>query len=108
MAIAGRQRQERRSKQLLFHRMATTMGLLPEPMHASYSSQGYQRQRQLTLGDLLLENRIIFLQGTVYDEMANLIVAQMLYLQFEDPKRDISLRRSTAAPLSRIPDFAPP
>jgi ATP-dependent Clp protease, protease subunit len=27
----------------------------------------------------------------VYDEMANLIVAQMLYLQFEDPKRDISL-----------------
>ena len=39
----------------------------------------------------LLKDRIIFLQGVVQDEMANLIVAQMLYLQFEDPKRDIHL-----------------
>ena len=39
----------------------------------------------------LLKDRIIFLQGVVHDDMANLIVAQMLYLQFEDPKRDISL-----------------
>ena len=39
----------------------------------------------------LLKDRIIFLQGVVQDDMANLIVAQMLYLQFEDPKRDIHL-----------------
>lgn len=39
----------------------------------------------------LLKERIIFLQGQVRDEMANLIVAQMLYLQFEDPKADIHL-----------------
>ena len=39
----------------------------------------------------LLKDRIIFLQGVVKDEMANAIVAQMLYLQFEDPKADIHL-----------------
>ena len=39
----------------------------------------------------LLKDRIIFLQGEVDDDSANLIVAQMLYLQFEDPKADIHL-----------------
>jgi len=39
----------------------------------------------------LLKERIVFLQGQVRDEMANLIVAQLLYLQFEDPKADIHL-----------------
>jgi ATP-dependent Clp protease protease subunit len=39
----------------------------------------------------LLKDRIIFLQGVVKDEMANAIVAQMLYLQFEDAKADIHL-----------------
>ncbi|HEY8505297.1 MAG TPA: ATP-dependent Clp protease proteolytic subunit [Gemmataceae bacterium] len=39
----------------------------------------------------LLKDRIIFLQGVVTDESANLIVAQMLFLQFEDPKADIHL-----------------
>ena len=39
----------------------------------------------------LLKDRIVFLQGVVRDEMANAIVAQMLYPQFEDPKSDIHL-----------------
>ncbi len=39
----------------------------------------------------LLKDRIVFLQGVVQDEMANAIVAQLLYLQFEDPKADIHL-----------------
>jgi ATP-dependent Clp protease protease subunit len=39
----------------------------------------------------LLKDRIVFLQGVVRDEMANAIVAQLLYLQFEDPKADIHL-----------------
>ena len=39
----------------------------------------------------LLKDRIIFLQGVVRDEMANAIVAQMLFLQFEDPKADVHL-----------------
>jgi ATP-dependent Clp protease protease subunit len=39
----------------------------------------------------LLKDRIIFLQGPIDDTSANLIVAQMLYLQFEDGKTDIHL-----------------
>jgi ATP-dependent Clp protease protease subunit len=39
----------------------------------------------------LLKDRIIFMQGPVTDESANLIVAQMLFLQFDDPKQDIHL-----------------
>lgn len=65
------------------------MGLLPEPMQASYSYQGYQRQRQLTLGDLLLENRIIFLQGEIHTGNANEVVMKLLYLQSENRRKDI-------------------
>jgi ATP-dependent Clp protease protease subunit len=39
----------------------------------------------------LLKDRIIFLQGQVDDHMANIIVAQMLFLQFDDPKNDIHI-----------------
>jgi ATP-dependent Clp protease protease subunit len=49
----------------------------------------YQRQRQLTLGDLLLENRIILLQGAIHDGNANEIVMKLLYLQSENRRKDI-------------------
>jgi ATP-dependent Clp protease, protease subunit len=49
----------------------------------------YQRQRQLTLGDLLLENRIILLQGVIHDGNANEIVMKLLYLQSENRRKDI-------------------
>jgi ATP-dependent Clp protease, protease subunit len=49
----------------------------------------YQRQRQMTLGDLLLENRIIFLQGEIYDGNANDLVMKLLYLQSENRRKDI-------------------
>ena len=39
----------------------------------------------------LLNDRIILLQGEIDDYSANLIVAQMLFLQFDDPKADIHL-----------------
>ncbi|HEX5106228.1 MAG TPA: ATP-dependent Clp protease proteolytic subunit, partial [Pirellulaceae bacterium] len=49
----------------------------------------YQRQRQLTLGDLLLENRIVFLQGEIYTGNANELVMKLLYLQSENRRKDI-------------------
>ena len=49
----------------------------------------YQRTRQMTIGDLLLENRIIFLDGPIHDASANLIVMKMLYLQSENRHQDI-------------------
>ena len=58
-------------------------------VHSSYASQNYQRQRQLTLGDLLLENRIVFLQGEIYTGNANEVVMKLLYLQSENRRKDI-------------------
>jgi ATP-dependent Clp protease protease subunit len=49
----------------------------------------YQRQRQLTLGDLLLENRIILLQGPIHDGNANELVMKLLYLQSENRRKEI-------------------
>ena len=51
----------------------------------------YTRQRQMTIGDLLLENRIIFLDGVIHDGSANLIVMKLLYLQSENRHQDIHL-----------------
>lgn len=49
----------------------------------------YARQRQLTLSDLLLENRIIFLEGVIDDHVANFAVMKLLYLQHENKKQEI-------------------
>jgi ATP-dependent Clp protease protease subunit len=49
----------------------------------------YQRQRSMTLGDLLLENRIIFLQGEIRSDNANEVVMKLLYLQSENRRKDI-------------------
>ncbi len=50
-----------------------------------------REERVFDIYSRLLKDRIIFLQGVVDDHSANLIVAQLLYLQFEDPKADVHL-----------------
>ncbi len=50
-----------------------------------------REERVFDIYSRLLKDRIIFLQGVVDDTSANLIVAQMLFLQFDDPKGDIHL-----------------
>jgi ATP-dependent Clp protease protease subunit len=50
-----------------------------------------REERVFDIYSRLLKDRIIFLQGEVDDDSANLIVAQMLFLQFDDPKGDIHL-----------------
>lgn len=50
-----------------------------------------REERVFDIYSRLLKDRIIFLQGVVDDQSANLIVAQMLFLQFDDPKADIHL-----------------
>jgi ATP-dependent Clp protease protease subunit len=49
----------------------------------------YMRQRQMTLGDLLLENRIVFLAGVINEMTAIETVMKMLYLQYENRTQDI-------------------
>src|SRR3974390_512736 len=61
----------------------------PEIVDPLLAYRDYQRQRQLTLGDLLLENRIILLQGEIYDGNANEVVMKLLYLQSENRRKDI-------------------
>ena len=48
-------------------------------------------ERSYDIYSRLLKDRIVFLGGEIYDEMANLIVAQMLFLEMETPDADISL-----------------
>ena len=50
-----------------------------------------REERVFDIYSRLLKDRIIFLQGGIDDTSANLIVAQMLFLQFDDPKGDIHL-----------------
>jgi len=50
-----------------------------------------REERVFDIYSRLLKDRIIFLQGVIDDASANLIVAQMLFLQFDDPKADIHL-----------------
>jgi len=50
-----------------------------------------REERVYDIYSRLLKDRIIFLQSQVNDEMANAIVAQMLFLQSDDPKADIHL-----------------
>jgi ATP-dependent Clp protease protease subunit len=50
-----------------------------------------REERAYDIYSRLLKDRIVFLQGPVTDESANLIVAQLLFLQFDDPKADIHL-----------------
>ncbi len=63
---------------------------LARPITNPQLNRDYQRQRQMTLGDLLLENRIIFLQGEIHDGNANEMVMKMLYLQSENRRKDIN------------------
>jgi ATP-dependent Clp protease protease subunit len=50
-----------------------------------------REERVFDIYSRLLKDRIVFMLGEVNDESANLVVAQLLYLQFEDPKADIHL-----------------
>ena len=58
------------------------------PMVVEQSSRG---ERAYDIYSRLLKERIIFLVGPVEDHMANLIVAQMLFLESENPDKDIHL-----------------
>ena len=62
------------------------MGLIP--MVIEQTNKG---ERSYDIYSRLLKDRIIFLGGEVTDDEANLIVAQMLFLEADDPYKDISL-----------------
>jgi ATP-dependent Clp protease protease subunit len=53
--------------------------------------QPYQRTREMTLGDLLLENRIVFMVGEINYPMATEVIMKLLHLDNNKPGREISL-----------------
>lgn len=63
-----------------------TSGLVP--MVVEQTSRG---ERSYDIYSRLLKERIIFLLGEVEDHMANLVVAQLLFLESENPEKDISI-----------------
>jgi len=65
-----------------------TQALGMVPMVIEQSGRG---ERAYDIYSRLLKERVIFLVGPVNDQMANLIVAQMLFLESENPDKDISL-----------------
>ncbi len=52
---------------------------------------GARGDRAFDIYSLLLKERVVFLGTPINDQVANLIVAQLLYLEREDPEKDISL-----------------
>ena len=64
----------------------TNLGMVP--MVIEQSGRG---ERAYDIYSRLLKERVIFLVGEVNDHMANLIVAQLLFLESENPEKDISL-----------------
>ena len=100
-AILAQYGDQRRTEIMESRHDLTVADLIPEEdrvvtiSHAGYAKtqpvSDYQAQRQMTVGDLLLDNRIIFLDGPIHDGSANLIVMKMLYLQSENRHQDIHL-----------------
>ncbi|WP_407306553.1 ATP-dependent Clp endopeptidase proteolytic subunit ClpP [Desulfosporosinus sp. SB140] len=58
------------------------------PMVVEQTNRG---ERSYDIYSRLLKDRIIFLGGGIDDDVANLVVAQMLFLEAEDPEKDINL-----------------
>jgi len=57
------------------------------PMVIEHSSKG---ERAYDIYSRLLKDRIIFLGSAINDEIANLLIAQLLYLESDDPEKDIN------------------
>jgi len=65
-----------------------TVGLGMVPIVIEQSGRG---ERAYDIYSRLLRERVIFLVGPVNDQTANLVVAQLLFLESENPDKDISL-----------------
>jgi len=69
-------------------RMVSTKGLNLVPMVVEQTARG---ERAYDIYSRLLKDRVVFVVGGVDDQVANLVVAQLLYLESEDADKDIHL-----------------
>lgn len=68
--------------------MQAPQGLGLVPMVVEQSARG---ERAFDIYSRLLKERVVFIVGPIEDQMANLVVAQLLYLESENPDKDIHL-----------------
>ena len=71
------------------------MTLRPEDLIPMVVESGPRGERGYDIYSLLLKERIIFLGTPIMDQVANNVIAQLLYLDREDPERDISVYINT-------------
>jgi ATP-dependent Clp protease protease subunit len=67
------------------------MEKLPQNIIPFVTETSARGERTLDIYSLLLKERIVFLGTPISDQIANLIIAQLLYLEREDPEKDINL-----------------
>src|SRR6185503_11606370 len=71
---------------------ATAMGMIQKFAPDTFAQGApYQRYREMSIEDMLLENRIIFLAGPINERSASLVIMRMLYLQSVKKDQDIHL-----------------
>src|SRR5690606_15290823 len=58
------------------------------PMVVEQTNRG---ERAYDIYSRLLKERIVFIGGPINDQLANLVIAQLLFLESEDPEKDISV-----------------
>jgi len=64
---------------------------LPQNVIPMVIETGARGERAFDIYSLLLKERIVFLGTPINDQIASLIIAQLLYLEHEDPDKDINL-----------------
>jgi ATP-dependent Clp protease protease subunit len=72
-------------------RKETKMEFMPNGVIPMVIESGARGERAFDIYSLLLRERIVFLGMPINDQIANLIIAQLLYLEREDPDKDINL-----------------
>src|SRR5262249_13721027 len=68
------------------HNIAPTLSLVPYVIEDTGRGE-----RSMDIYSRLLKDRIIFIGQEITDVMANIVIAQLLFLKTEDPKKDIKL-----------------
>lgn len=72
-------------------RVQRKSSILPTMLIPTVIEKSQFGERAYDIYSRLLKERIVFLGGPIDDHMANLVVAQLLFLESEDPKKDITL-----------------
>ena len=72
------------------HLPSILASLPPERRHEVLAAVNYQRTREMTIDELLLENRVVFLIGEINHASAARVMMQMLYLENQKRGQDIN------------------